>query len=80
MPPKKRSGDDEANNQMKRRRKKNGDDVEFGLAESIESDDENLDIVRNAFYALMLFIICRQNTCNNHFHHFYTFTCDVCVK
>ncbi|CAE1285239.1 Protein RCC2,Protein RCC2 homolog [Acanthosepion pharaonis] len=44
MPPKKRSGDDEANNQMKRRRKKNGDDVEFGLAESIESDDENLDI------------------------------------
>lgn len=60
MPPKKRSGDDEANNQMKRRRKKNGDDVEFGLAESIESDDENLDIVRNAFYALMLFIICRQ--------------------
>ena len=58
MPPKKRSGDDEANNQMKRRRKKNGDDVEFGLADTIESDDENLDIVRNISISVILMFWC----------------------
>lgn len=45
MPPKKRLGDDEATiQQLKRRRKKNGEDVDFGLTDSVESDEEQLDI------------------------------------